>query len=141
MRPRVPDDSSPESIDDLFRRYEVERHPHRRQRLHALWLLHRGVPVEETAARVGVSARTLQRWAALYRTGGVGEVLRRVPGHQPAGRRPRLTPEQRTTLAVRAEAGDFPTVADAVAWVRREWGVEYTYKGMYALLRRSNRPP
>lgn len=119
----------------LRRRRDAERHPLRRQRLCALVLLREGASVGEVAAGLRVSTRTIQRWLALYRAVGTDEVVRRVLGHG-AGRPSRLSPEQLETLAARARAGEFPAVADAIAWVRREWGVEYTYKGMHALLAR-----
>ena len=124
-----------DAAEQLRRRYAAERHPLRRQRLAALVLLREGATTREAAARLGVSPRTIQRWVALYRTGGTEEVVRRVLGHR-AGRPSRLTPDQLAILAARARAGAFPAVADAVAWVRAEWGVEYSYKGMHALLAR-----
>ena len=125
----------PDSAEQLRQRRNAERHRLRRQRLCALALLRDGASVGRVAAAVGVSPRTVQRWLALYRTAGADAVVYRVLGHG-AGRPSRLTAEQLEELAVRARAGAFPAVADAIAWVRREWGVDYTYKGMHALLSR-----
>jgi transposase len=124
-----------ESTDRLRRLYDAETHPLRRQRLHALILLSGGATVRATAAAVGVSVRTIQRWFVVYRAEGVEETARRVLGHR-AGRRGRLTPAQAQELAARVPDGTLSTVQDAVDWVRRQWGVEYTYKGMHSLLTR-----
>ena len=127
-----------DSIDDLQRALAAERHSLRRQRLRALLLLRQGATLRDAAAAVGVSLRTVQRWLALYRTCGTEAVTHRVLGHR-AGRPCRLSPDQQARLAALARAGVFPAVADAVAWVRSEWGVAYTYKGMHALLARLGR--
>jgi transposase len=124
-----------DSTDRLRTLYEAERHPLRRQRLQALILLSEGTTVRETAAAVGVSVRTIQRWLAVYREAGVEEAARRVLGHR-GGRRGRLTPTQAQELASRIHDGTIPSVHDAIAWVRGRWGVEYTYKGMHSLLTR-----
>jgi transposase len=137
-RAKIPD--WPESAEQLRQRRNAERHRLRRQRLCALVLLREGASVSRVAAVVGVSTRTVQRWLALYRAAGADAVVHRVLGHG-AGRPSRLTAEQLEELAARAQAGAFPTVADAIAWVRREWGVDYTYKGMHALLSRLARRP
>jgi hypothetical protein len=47
-----------------------------------------------------------------------------------------LTPAQAQELAARVHNGTLSSVHDAIEWVRRQWGVEYTYKGMHSLLSR-----
>jgi transposase len=113
----------------------------RRRRLLALWHLRRGDRVETAAKAAGVSTRTVLRWLALYRRSGLDALLHQVPGHQAKGRPARLSTTQIAELRMRADSGDFRTVADAVAWVRTTWSVDYTYQGMYALLSRRPRPP
>ena len=124
---------SAERLGELYRR---ERHAERRTRLQALWLLRQGRPLAEVGRVTGVGYRTLQRWLGWYRAGGLGEVLRRVRGHGSPGRAGRLSAEQRAALVARAGEGRFRTYHEARAWVQREYGVHYTYKGMYAALAR-----
>src|SRR3954453_22636796 len=73
--------------------YRAERDVDVRQRLHALWLLRSGERrMDEVAGLVGTTYRTVQRWGAWYREGGL-EAIRthRMGGY---GQPPRLTVEQ-----------------------------------------------
>jgi transposase len=124
---------SAERLGELYRR---ERQAEPRTRLRALWLLRQGSRPAEVSRLTGVGTRTLQRWLAWYRAGGLGEVPRRVRGHGSRGRAPRLSVEQRRALVARAAGGRFRSYEEARRWVRREYGVVYTYKGMYAALAR-----
>ena len=85
--------------------------------------------MKEVARIVGVHYRTLQEWVAWYRQGGVAEVLQhRHGGHGSKGSR--LTSQQEDKLKEQACRGEFRTIGDAVAWVERTFGVQYTYWGM-----------
>lgn len=125
-----------ESADELYERYKAERDVEARKRLGALWSVRRGEGVTGAARAAGVSRRTLTRWLGWYRRGGLEEVLCRVPGHGAAGKECRLSERQQELLLERASLGEFRTYEEARRWVEREWGVEYRYKGMYALLAR-----
>ena len=48
----------------------------------------------------------------------------------------RLSEHQQRELVERAGRGEFRTYEEARRWVEKEWGVEYRYKGMYAMLAR-----
>ena len=99
--------------------------------------MRQGQSLDIAASMASVDKRTVRRWLAIYRSEGLAEVLRRVPGHHAAGRRPKLTAEQIAVLTAHAASGAFQTVGDAVTWVRATWGAAYGYQGMHALLRRS----
>ena len=118
--------------------YESERNGHRRARLKAMWLLRQGNTIGEVGQHVGVDYRTVQRWVAWYRTGGLSDLLDRTPGHAAPGRPMRLDPEALAALRERADRGEFRTIWDAVDWVRETYGVSYTYTGMHALLHRTS---
>jgi transposase len=126
-----------ESADVLHAKYKRERNGHRRARLQALYLLRSGSSISAAGEAVGVDYRTVQRWVAWYREGGLNAVLLRTPGYAAPGRPSRLTSEQRTVLLKKARSGQFRTVREAVDWVHREYGVTYTYTGMHALLNRN----
>ncbi len=118
-----------EDAATLKRMYRQEKDHQRRTRLLALWHLRQGRTIGEAAEAVGVHSRTVQKWVAWYRRGGLGEVLRRRHG----GRRPRpvrLTEEQLAALKALAEAGEIRTIWDGVRWAKEKWGVAYTYWGM-----------
>ena len=123
-----------EGGEELRRRFAAERDGARRARLQALWLVREGRGVGEAARLAGVGARTVERWLGWYRAGGLAEVRRRVPGHGARGAPGRLDAGQRAALLARAGEGAFRTYGEARDWVEREWGVAYSYQGMYALL-------
>ena len=121
-----------EDADTLYRLYKGEQDPELRLRWHALWLLRRGYTVSEVVAVLGVHERSVRRWIAWYRAGGVTEVRRHRRGGR-QGQKPKLTLAQQEALKARAAAGHFRTIHDAVQWVRETFGVEYTYWGMRSL--------
>jgi transposase len=126
-----------QSADELHERYKAERDLEARKRLGALWLVRQGESVSSAAESMGVGRRTLTRWLLWYREeGGLEEVLSRVPGHGALGNECRLSEHQQGELVERAGHGEFRTYEEARRWVEQEWGVEYRYKGMYAVLAR-----
>ncbi len=80
-----------------------------RPRLHALWLVRSGHTVGETAAVLGVDYRSVQRWLAWYRAGGIEAVV----GHRQAGKgQPSyLSAEQQQRLVTELATGRFRTAA------------------------------
>lgn len=115
--------------------YRGEREVAVRQRLHALWLLRSGERrMAEVAGLVGTAYRTLQRWVAWYRAGGLAAVrTHRLGGYgQPA----RLTAAQQEQLAQEVATGRFRNAVAVRAWVTETFGVTYTEGGMDSLLER-----
>ena len=125
-----------QSADELHKHYRAERNLEARKRLGALWLVRRGESVSAAAQSMGVGKCTLTRWLAWYRQGGLEEVLSRVPRHGALGNECRLSFHQQQGLVERSGRGEFRTYEEARRWVEEEWGVEYRYKGMYAVLAR-----
>ena len=118
----------------LYARYRRERRADVRPRLHGLWLVRTGRTTREVAEVLGVDERTVQRWLAWYRAGGLAPIEGRHAGSQ--GAPSFLTVEQRAELADEVATGRFRTAAEIRRWVRERWGVSYTEGGMYALLGR-----
>jgi transposase len=125
-----------EGAEELYARYAAEPDLARRQRLQALWLVREGRQTAEASRIAGVGQRSVERWLGWYRRGGLAEVLRRVPGHGARGAPGRLTPEQRAQLLERVRDGAFRTYDEARRWVEQEFGVRYSYQGMYSALAR-----
>jgi len=120
--------------------YRGEREAAVRQRLQALWLLRGGERlVGEVAAIVGVDYRTVQRWVAWYRSGGIEAVRAHWLGGP--GKAPRLTPEEQEQVAQDVATGRFRTAAAIRAWITETYGVTYTEGGMYSLLARLHCAP
>ena len=118
----------------LYQRYRRERRPDVRPRLHGLWLVRTGKTTREASEALGVDERTVQRWLAWYRAGGLAPLEGRHAGSQ--GAPSFLTPKQKTELADEVGTGRFRTAAEIRQWVQEGWGVTYTEGGMYALLGR-----
>jgi transposase len=118
----------------LRARYRQERRADVRPRLQGLWLVRTGRTTREVAEVVGVEERTVQRWLAWYRAGGLAAVEERHAHGK--GASPFLTPEQQQELAEEVATGRFRTAAEIRRWVQERWGVRYTEGGMYALLER-----
>lgn len=114
-----------ESPDELFETFRREKNVERRMRLQALWQLRQGRSLEEVSQVVGTSYRTLQRWVAWYRSGGLAEVLRRIRGYASPGGRNYLTTEQEAAVKAKADAGAFRTAKEAARWIEAQWGVHY----------------
>ena len=125
-----------ESAEELYQAYRQEQNIHRRMRLQALWLLRQGQTMAEVGAVVGASYRTMQRWVAWYREGGLAPVLLRTPGYAAPGGKGYLTAEQEASVKAQADTGAFRTAQEAAEWIRQEWGVGYRYSGIYGLFRR-----
>ena len=111
-----------------------ERDGRARERLQGLWLLRTGRSLEEVAAVLGVHYRTVQRWVAWYRAGGLAPLRERRPGG--AGPAPRLSPAQERRLAEEVASGAFRTASAIRDWIAAEFGVEYRVGGVYSLLDR-----
>ena len=118
----------------LYARYRRERRADVRPRLQGLWLVRTGRTTREAAAVLGVDERTVQRWLAWYRAGGLAPIEGRHAGSQ--GAPSYLTPEQKQEVADAVASGRFRTAAEIRRWVADQWGVNYTEGGMYALLGR-----
>lgn len=102
-------------------------------------MLRQGKRISDVSDAVGADYRTIQRWVSWYRTGGLDAVLRRTPGHAAPGRRSKLSAEQTRALLEAQEEGRFRTIRDAVDWTADTYGVDFTYTGMHAHLRRAQR--
>jgi transposase len=118
----------------LRERYRRERRAHVRPRLQGLWLVRAGRTTREAAEVVGAQERTVQRWLAWYREGGLAGVTERRAGGR--GAPSFLTGDRRAELADEVATGRFRTAAEIRRWVEERWGVAYTEGGMYALLAR-----
>ena len=114
--------------------YQKERDSEVRTRLHGLWLLRCGWRLGRVAEVMGTHYRSVQRWVAWYREGGVPEVM----GHQMGGRGPQplLSPEAASQVSAAVATGRFRTVWEIREWIAQQYGVSYTLGGVYSLLKR-----
>ena len=95
------------TAEELYARYKNKPNTHIARRFQALALLRRGKPLQETAAIVSVSPRTVQKWLAWYRTDGVNALAHRRRGGNRKPVRPLLTPTQQAQLVHHATTQGF----------------------------------
>jgi transposase len=114
--------------------YLAERDGALRSRLHALWLLRSGKALGAVAAVLGVHYRSVQRWVAWYREGGVPAVR----GHQMGGvgQPSFLTAAAQAEIAEVVASGCFHTAAEVRDWIAEKYQASYTVGGVYSLLAR-----
>ncbi len=138
-RPFVVEWREDDPVEALKEAYLAERDGIIRSRLQALWLLRAGHSLGEVTAALGVHYRSIQRWVAWYRDGGLAEVrLRRSGGvGQPAF----LTAAAQEQVAQEVATGRFGTAAEIRAWIAQTYQVDYTVGGVYTLLGRLNCRP
>lgn len=105
-----------------------------RSRLHALWLLRSGKALGAVAAMLGVHYRSVQRWVAWYRQGG----LAAVRGHRMGGvgQPAFLTDGAQAQVGEVVATGRFHTAAEIRDWIAEQYQVSYTVGGVYSLLAR-----
>jgi transposase len=123
-----------DTAEALKAAYLAERDGGARTRLHGLWLLRDGRGLGEVAELVGVDYRTVQRWVAWYRAGGLGEVR----GHKMGGKGQvaYLSPAQEAELADEIATGRFRRGEEMRAHIAERYGVSYTMGGIYSLAQR-----
>lgn len=114
--------------------YQAERDAEIRTRLHALWLLRSGWQLGAVAVALGVHYRSVQRWVAWYRAGGLGLVRAHHMGG--TGHAPFLNAEAQEEVAREVETGRFRTAEEMRDWIAERHGVTYRVSGIYSLLKR-----
>jgi transposase len=114
--------------------YLAERAGALRSRLHALWLLRSGKDLGTVAAVLGAHDRSVQRWVAWYRQGG----LAAVRGHRMGGvgQPAFLTAEAQAQVGDAVASGRFRTAAQIRDWIAEQYHVSYTVGGVSSLLTR-----
>src|SRR5262249_19054911 len=103
-----------ETEEALRKTYLAEHDGARRGRLHGLWLLRSGKTLGAVAEVLGVHDRSVQRWVARYRQGGVVAVR----GHRMGGvgQPAFLTAAAQAAIAAVVATGRFRTAADVRDW-------------------------
>ena len=129
-----------ESADDLKHRLSHERHPGKRQRLHALYLLATGqarfradVAQLLAVSRNTVGRNTIGRWLARYAHGAL-DALRDLS--IPPGKAPAFQPDQLAQLQDALQQPQGFASYDAVRqWIHDAFGVTLSYKATHKLVR------
>ena len=123
-----------ETAEALKAAYLGERDGVIRSRLQALWLLREGRTLGEVTAVLGVHYRSVQRWIAWYRQGGLDLVRSRQKGG--VGQTPFLSAQAQEEVAREVETGRFRTGQEITEWINQTYGTHYRVGGVYSLLAR-----
>ena len=124
----------PDTPEGLKSAYQRERDPKVRTWLQGLWLLRSGWCLGRVAQAVGTHYRSVQRWVAWYRKGGLPEVRRHRMGGK--GPQPLLSCESEIQLSNEVATGRFCTASEIRDWISQQYGADYTLGGVYSLLKR-----
>lgn len=133
MRQPVP--TIAESADALKALLTHERHPPKRTRLHALYLLAsaQAHSRQEVAALLGIDRNTVGRWLTTYAQGGLPALL---AVYVPAGKRKPLTPDQLQRLQqALAQPHGFASFGAVQQWIVDTFGVPLSYNATRKLVR------
>jgi transposase len=125
------EDDTAEALKEV---YLTERDGIIRSRLQALWLLRAGRSLGEVTAALGVHCRSIQRWVAWYRDGGLALVRQRRSGG--IGQPPFLSAVAQEHIAQEVATGRLRTGAEIGDWIAQTYQVDYTVGGIYTLLGR-----
>lgn len=133
-RPFVIEWQPADTPEALKTAYQAERDREVRTRLHALWLLRSGWTMSPVAEALGVDYRSVQRWVAWYRAGGLALVRAHRMGGK--GQRPFLDEQAQAEVAAEVETGRFRTGEEIRDWIAERYGVHYKLSGIYSLMER-----
>jgi transposase len=135
--PPEPLNLSDAEIKDLQTRYKAERDRRLAERIQCIMLFAQGYDLSHLKQILCVGTKTLRKWISLFRTQGLAELCRW--GYQ--GQAAELNDEQ--WAAVERELADKPyrRAQDVAAFVKVRFGIEYSKRGMQALLRRKGYRP
>lgn len=115
-----------------------ERHPERKRRLQALYLIASGQAQGPTqvARHLAIHRNTATLWFNKYRQGGL-EALLNTEQRGPKPGSQRIMPEPAfEALKQRLKQNDGLDGYEALRqWLLDEWGAEVSYKGLYDLVR------
>lgn len=124
-----------EDADGLKRQFKAERHPAKRQRLQALYLLasQQAHSRSELATMLGISRNTIAVWLRTYAAGGLPALLQ---VYVPAGKPPTLTAPQLAQLTARlAEPTGESSYVEVQRWLNTTFGLDLTYNAVHKLVR------
>lgn len=117
--------------DDLWRRYKQTSERRVAERLHAILLLDAGRSGSEVSAILHLHPRTLKRWIKIFATSGVEALCT----FNYVGNIPWLSDVQIQQFSAWLDE-QVRSTKEAIAWVEKHFGMDYTESGMRKFLKR-----
>lgn len=122
--------------EELKELLKQETHPHKRQRLHALYLFATGQARtrQQAAALLGLHRETIGRWLACYSDGGLAALL---DVYVPAGKSPSLPEDVIAELQHKLKQSEgFASYAAMHIWLTDTYHITIKPKTLEAFVRR-----
>jgi len=123
---------SPAAIADLKLNYKQERDRRIAERMHCVILFAQGRGLRELKELLFVGIHTLATWIEAFRTQGLAGL--RQWGYQ--GQAADLTDAQWAQVECELESKPYHCAREVAVWVKDQFQIEYSERGMQALLRR-----
>jgi len=124
-----------ESESELLALERKQIHALLRDRVRYIRLLKSGTALTQNAASaaIGLKIRQGQRNWQMYRTGGIDKLL--CLPFRP-GRPSKLRPEEEQALKLQLKEDDIQFLHEAVSYVKKEYGQDFSIVGMHYLFKR-----
>lgn len=132
MKSPAPLELSRHAIKDLQKAYKQEHERRLAERIQCIILFAEGMAVDAVRKVLFVGIKTLKKWLETFRTQGLEGLL--AWGY--AGQAAHLNDEQWAEVERELDEHFYRRAHEVAAFVKRRFGVEYTDRGMQALLRR-----
>jgi transposase len=127
------------TLAGLLKLYKSQSNPILARRIHGIYLAAKGLTCTQITETIGAKRRTVQRWVRRYNKDGIAGLADEPRSGQPT----KLPRHMEQAFCSRIEAG--PSNADGVSvlngpaiqrLLEREFGVVYSFRGVYDLLYR-----
>jgi transposase len=132
MKTPAPLELSKHTIKDLQKAYKQEHERRLADRSQCIILFAEGMAVNALRNVVFVGIKTIKKWIETFRTQGLGGLL--SWGY--TGQTGRLNDEQWAEVERELDTNFYRRAHEVAAFVKKQFGVEYSDRGMQALLRR-----
>jgi len=132
MKSPAPLDLSNHAIKDLQKTYKQERERRLADRIQCIILFAEGMAVDALRKGLFVGIKTLKKWIETFRTQGLEGLLRW--GY--TGQSGHLNDEQWAEVERELDENFYRRAHEVAAFVKQRFQVEYSDRGMQALLRR-----
>jgi len=119
-------------LDELKDRYKHERDRRLAERIHGIILFAQGYKLKELKSLLFVGLKTMAQWIETFRHQGLDGLLHW--GYQ--GQKPTLSEAQWAQVEQELERNPYHTAKAVAKFVKEQFQVEYSERGMQALLRR-----
>jgi len=119
-------------LKELKTRYKAERDRRIAERIQCVLLFAQGYALPALTEILCVGIKTVRKWLALFRTQGIAGLCRW--GYH--GQTAELRAEQWAAVEIELAATPYRRAQEVAAFVKAQFGITYSVRGMQALLRR-----